>query len=147
MMKAYRAIDEVAQRSIASTGMCFSDFAILEAVLHKGPLPVNTAAKLVNLTSGSMTTAVDRLERRGLVRRETDPADRRTRVVHLTREGRDLIERVFARHSTDMEQLAAALRPAERETLLRLLRKLGRAAANTSATGSNDDEPVIQHEQ
>lgn len=129
LMKAYRALAEIAQGSIANTGMCFSDFAILEALLHKGSLPVNALAPLVNLTSGSMTTAIDRLQDRGLVRRASDPADRRARIVHLTADGRRLIERVFARHSADMEAITAVLTPAERETLLRLLRKLGKHAA------------------
>jgi MarR family 2-MHQ and catechol resistance regulon transcriptional repressor len=136
MMKAHRALAAVAERSIADTGMCFSDFAVLEAVLHKGPLPVNTLAPIVHLTSGSMTTAVDRLVSRGLVRRAADPSDRRARVVHLTPQGRELIEQIFAEHSADMEEAAAALTASERETLARLLRKLGKAAAgDTSKTG------------
>jgi MarR family 2-MHQ and catechol resistance regulon transcriptional repressor len=130
LMKAYRALAQRSMGSIANTGMCFTDFAILEALLHKGPLPVNTMAPLVNLTSGSMTTAVDRLQSRGLVRRAADPGDRRARIVQLTPEGHQLIEGVFRQHSGDMEEVASVLSPNERETLLRLLKKLGRHAAS-----------------
>ena len=84
VMKAHRAIGERATASIADTGICFTDFTILEILLHKGPLPVNTLAARIGLTSGSGTTAIDRLEKRGLVERHSDAADRRTRVVHLT---------------------------------------------------------------
>jgi len=133
MMKAYRAMERVAVHSIENTGMCFSDFAILEILLHKGPMPVNTMAPLVNLTSGSMTTAVDRLEGRGLVKREIAPEDRRSRVVSLTAPGRELIERVFAQHAADMEQMADVLTAAERETLTRLLKKIGTHAAGAAS--------------
>ena len=57
--------------------MCGSDFAVLEALLHNGPLPVNESGKEVLLTSGSITVAVDRLETKGLVERRASGADRR----------------------------------------------------------------------
>ncbi len=86
--------------------MCFSDFAILEILLHKGPLPVNTLAERIGLTSGSGTTAIDRLEKRSLVERRPHASDRRTRVVHLTAAGRRLIGKAFERHAADMEDAA-----------------------------------------
>jgi len=125
LWKATRAVGEHAHKSIASQPICPSDFAVLEALLHKGPLPVNTIGRKVLLTSGAITTAVDRLEVQGLVERRAHPTDRRARVVHLTRDGNRLITGVFAEHERDMERAASALSPAERATLLRLLKKLG----------------------
>ena len=127
-MKAHRAMERRANASIRHLGLCFSDFAILEMLLHKGPLPVNTIGARVPLTSGSATTAIDRLETRGLVRRELDPDDRRTRIVHLTPEGRRLIGDVFLRHSADIEAATAVLNEKERALAIRLLRKLGKSA-------------------
>jgi MarR family 2-MHQ and catechol resistance regulon transcriptional repressor len=124
-------------RSVSAAGLCACDFGILEALLHKGALPVNTIGKKVLLTSGSITTAIDRLERRGLVERRDAPADRRVRMVHLTPEGRKLIKRAFAQHAADMEQAASALSESERKTLLRLLKKLGYGAAELAAHNSN----------
>jgi MarR family 2-MHQ and catechol resistance regulon transcriptional repressor len=69
MWKAGKSLEAHAFRSIEALGMCPSDFAVLEALLHKGPLPVNTIGKKVLLTSGSMTAAIDRLTSRGLVER------------------------------------------------------------------------------
>jgi MarR family 2-MHQ and catechol resistance regulon transcriptional repressor len=110
--------------------MCGSDFAVLEALLHKGPLPINEIGKKVLLTSGSITVAVDRLESKGLVERRASGTDRRAKIVHLTKAGKELIARVYADHAADMERLASAsLTKAERDTLIRLLKKIGYEAA------------------
>lgn len=132
LMKAHRALEEHAERSIAGTGMCFTDFAILEVLLHKGALPVNTLASRIGLTSGSGTTAVDRLEKRGLVERRADAGDRRARIVHLTPAGRSLIGRAFERHAEDMETITRRLSVEERGNLLDLLKKLGKADSPAS---------------
>jgi len=136
LWKATRAVEAHAHLSLQGLGMCPGDFAVLEALLHKGPLPVNAIGKKVLLTSGSMTAAIDRLEDRGLVERRDDPEDRRTRVIHLTVEGRKLIRRLFAIHERDMERVVSVLHPAEREELAALLRKLGRGAAEKIAQGN-----------
>ena len=130
LWKAVSAVEAYAQNSIAELEMCGSDFAVLEALLHKGPLPINEIGKKVLLTSGSITVAVDRLESKGLVERRASGTDRRARIVHLTKDGRELITRIYADHASDMERLAAAsLSRAERETLIRLLKKIGYEAA------------------
>src|ERR1035441_1451473 len=90
LWKAYQALLCHAERHIHSLGLGFSDFAVLEVLLHKGPAPVNTIGQLVHLTSGSNTAAIDRLERKSLVARGADPSDRRARVVRLTEAGRAL---------------------------------------------------------
>ncbi len=136
MMKAYRAIEKQARHTIEATGLCFSDFAVLELLLHKGPAPVNVIGAKILVTSGSATTAVDRLESRGLVRRENDPDDRRARIVHLTPKGRALIEPAFAHHAESMEQLVATLSLSERTELLRLLKKFGQAGVGAESVES-----------
>ena len=125
MWKAAHAVEAYAVKSIAGVEMCGSDFAVLEALLHKGPLPVNVIGRKVLLTSGSITTAVDRLEKKGLVERKSDAEDKRSRIVHLTREGRKLIKKAFADHAADMERLVSVLEPDERATMIRLLKKIG----------------------
>jgi MarR family 2-MHQ and catechol resistance regulon transcriptional repressor len=133
LWKAARAVEAYAEKSVSELEMCGSDFAVLEALLHKGPLPVNEIGKKVMLTSGSITVAVDRLEAKELVERRAHGTDRRARIVHLTKEGRKLITRVYADHAADMERLASAsLTRAERKTLIHLLKKIGYEAAGTS---------------
>src|SRR6266699_1828617 len=118
LWKAACAVEAYAEKSISDLDICGSDFAVLEALLHKGPLPVNEIGRRVLLTSGSITVAVDRLVTKWLVERRAHGTDRRARIVHLTKEGRKVITRVYADHAADMEGLASAsLTRAERETL------------------------------
>src|ERR1700730_1900960 len=89
LIKTFHALAAVAKQSLAArrTGLGVSDFAVLEVLLHKGPLPVNTIGPKVWLTPGSISVAVDRLERKGLVTRKNTDA-RRVRLVVLTAKGR-----------------------------------------------------------
>jgi MarR family 2-MHQ and catechol resistance regulon transcriptional repressor len=128
LWKAYEAIRRHADRHIHSLGLGFSDFAVLEVLLHKGPTPVNTIGELVHLTSGSITAAIDRLERKSLVARCTVPSDRRARVVHLTEQGRKLIECAFQDHAQAMEAATTGLTAVERGEAVALLKKLGLSA-------------------
>ena len=89
MMKAMRALTRYAAAGIEETGLGLSDFGVLEALLHKGPLPVNTIGPIVDLTPGSISIAVDRLFEKGLVTRVESsrrPA-RSNRRTHPTRQG------------------------------------------------------------
>ena len=132
LMKAFRALLPHAAESIKQTGLGDSDFRVLEVLLHKGPLPVNTIGPMVWLTPGSISVAVDRLVKKGLVSRKDRAGDRRVRQVELTSEGRALITRGFREHAEAMESVMSALSKNERLTLLRLLKKLGKHAAQTS---------------
>ncbi len=142
LSRANRAVEASALQSIAGTGLCASDFSLLEALLHKGPLPVNVLGRKLLLTTGSITTAVDRLVRRGLVVRKDHPQDRRVRLVELTAEGRALIEPAFLRHAADLDEVVAVLTPEERVTLLALLRRLGKGAAGLTDEPDDNVSPV-----
>jgi MarR family 2-MHQ and catechol resistance regulon transcriptional repressor len=131
LMKAFQALFPHAEESIKRTDLGDSDFRVLEVLLHKGPLPVNTVGPLVWLTPGSISVAVDRLVKKGLVSRKDRAGDRRVRQVELTAKGRALIKRGFREHAAAMETAVSALSKNERLTLLRLLKKLGKNAAET----------------
>ena len=135
LMKAFQALMPHARENIARTGLGDSEFRVLEALLHKGPLPVNTIGPKVWLTPGSISIAVDRLVRKGLVVRKEQPADRRVRRVELTRKGRALIAATFREHAAAMENVVNVLSKKERTTLLRLLKKLGKHAERRDADG------------
>lgn len=129
MWKATKALEGHARSSVESAGLCLSDFAVLEALLHKGPLGVSELGRKVLLTSGSISTAVDRLEREGLVKRSGAKSDRRSRIVHLTSAGASLIRRIFAIHERDMDRIFSILTATEASALTAILRKLGLGAA------------------
>jgi MarR family 2-MHQ and catechol resistance regulon transcriptional repressor len=129
MIKAHRTLERLATRSISSSEVGLSDFAVMEILLHKGPQPVNEIGRRVELTSGAITTAVDRLESRGLVTREAHPSDRRARIVRLTGAGQEHTAKIFAGHKKAMDLAASPLSKTERTTLIELLKKLGTSAA------------------
>ncbi len=128
MMKAHRALERLAIRSIESFEVGLSDFGVMEMLLHKGPQPVNEIGRRIGLTSGAITAAVDRLESCEFVTREAHPSDRRARVVRLTARGREQAAKLFAGHKTALDSAAGALTKSERATLIQLLKKLGLAA-------------------
>src|SRR5213593_4728416 len=112
-MKAHRTLERLARRSIESSLVGLSDFAIMEMLLHKGPQPVNEIGRRIELTSGAITTAVARLESRGLVTREAHATDRRARIVRLTSQGEEQAAKVFAGHKKTMDSAANGLSKAE----------------------------------
>jgi len=129
LWKATRVLESHGHRSIAGLSMGLSDFGVLEALLHKGPLPIKDLGAKVLLTSGSITTAVDRLEVKGMVERFNDKQDRRSRIVRLTATGRRVIQKAFAEHKIAMEAAASGLDVKDRAVLIELLRRLGQSAA------------------
>jgi MarR family transcriptional regulator, 2-MHQ and catechol-resistance regulon repressor len=129
MIKAMRALTRYAAAGIEDTGLGDSDFRVLEVLLHKGPLPVNTIGPIVDLTPGSISIAVDRLVARGLVSRVESAEDRRVRIVALTPRGKDLIVSAFRKHSGQMRRVFSELSPEELRGLEVALKKVGKRAA------------------
>lgn len=131
LARCHRAVSALVERSIAELEIGVSDFMVLEALLHKGPLMISEIQAKVLLASGSMTAAVDRLEKKSLLVRKTTSTDRRARVLELTPEGRVLVEQAFNEHSKDLERLMSVLDTDEKEQLYGISKKLGRFAAET----------------
>jgi len=129
MMKAMRALTKYAAADIEETGLGLSDFGVLELLLHKGPLPVNTIGPMVDLTPGSISIAVDRLVAKDLVSRVESVDDRRVRIVALTPRGKDLIVSAFRKHSGQMRRVFSELSPEELRGLEVTLKRLGKRAA------------------
>lgn len=130
LIKAYHSLLGFTEQTLKGSDLGDSEFRILEALLHKGPMPVNTIGPRVFLTPGSISVAVDRLLKRGLVTRTNSTEDRRVRVVDLTASGRRLIEQVFAVHARQVDRLANVLSPKERRQIARGLKAFGKAAAH-----------------
>jgi MarR family 2-MHQ and catechol resistance regulon transcriptional repressor len=129
MMKAMRALTRYAAAGIEETGLGDSDFRVLEVLLHKGPLPVNTIGPIVDLTPGSISIAVDRLFVKGLVSRVESTEDRRVRIVALTTRGKHLIVPAFRKHVGQMRRVFSELSPEELQRFEVALKKIGKRAA------------------
>jgi MarR family 2-MHQ and catechol resistance regulon transcriptional repressor len=131
LRRASHWVELYALQSLSSLDIGLSDFAVLNTLLHRGPLTVNVIGASVLLTSGSITTAVDRLARQGLVKRRKHPRDRRAAVVHLTSKGEELIRPSSLAHQQTMADLISVLSTSEQTELRRLLKKLGLHAMTT----------------
>jgi MarR family 2-MHQ and catechol resistance regulon transcriptional repressor len=132
--KAFQAAVKYLYAGLAETGIDDTDFRILEALLNKGPLPVNTIGPKVYLTPGSISVAIDRLLDRGLVRRVESPEDRRVRIVSLTPKGTRLITPIFRKHAAEIGKVFADANRKELRTLETILKTIGKRAESL-ATG------------
>jgi len=128
MIKAMHALSRYAAAGIEGTGLGNSDFRVLEVLLHKGPLPVNTIGPIVNLTPGSISIAVERLVEKGLVSRVESTEDRRVRLVALTPIGKNLIVAAFQKHAVQMRRVFSELSQEELRGLEDALKRIGKRA-------------------
>ncbi len=147
MARSHHALRLLAEQSIANAGLCLTDFAALEALLHKGPLTISEIQDKVLLASGSMTAAIDRLEKLGLVVRKPTPSDRRARIVALTREGKRVAAACFGKHARDLEALMSVLSEKEKKQVYESLKKLGLHAGEEldQRKRGNDRTQEAQH--
>ena len=133
--KAFQVAAKYLYAGLEETGIDDTDFRILEALLNKGPLPVNTIGPKVNLTPGSISVAVDRLLDRGLVSRVESHQDRRVRVVSLTSKGKELIAPVFRKHAAEIRKVFADASPKELRSLETMLKRIGKRAESLGSEG------------
>jgi MarR family transcriptional regulator, 2-MHQ and catechol-resistance regulon repressor len=137
--KAHEAASDYLSRGIAQTGISDTDFRVLEVLLHKGPLPVNTIGPKVHLTPGSISVAIDRLLEKGLVSRVEASHDRRVRMVALTNAGKDLIVPIFRKHAGEIAEMLSDASPKELQILETILKKTGKRAEALAAEKSARD--------
>jgi MarR family 2-MHQ and catechol resistance regulon transcriptional repressor len=125
LLRAGRTVLARVEPGLAAAGLTPTQFGVLEAILHKGPLTQRDLMRRVLTSPGNMTDVVDKLEARDLVRRARSAADRRAVLVDLTPHGRSVIEALFPRHAADVTRAMGVLTADEQAILGRLLRKLG----------------------
>ena len=125
LLRASETVHAEATRSLAGEGLSSSQFAVLEALYHVGPLCLGDLARKILKTSGNLTMVVGNLQKRGLVARQQSSEDRRFVSVVITEKGRKLMARVFPLHLARIVELMGRLSPAQQEELGRLCRQLG----------------------
>jgi MarR family transcriptional regulator, 2-MHQ and catechol-resistance regulon repressor len=129
LARAFDAVERHSRASITRTGLGTTEFGVLEALYHKGEQPVCDVQRRILVESSSTTYVVDKLVKRGLVRRRHSTADRRVILLALTPAGRRLIREHFPSHAEAIRDAVAALSPREQAQAARLLRSLGLGAA------------------
>jgi MarR family transcriptional regulator, 2-MHQ and catechol-resistance regulon repressor len=128
MLKAWQSVSRYLRPTMSEDGLGESDFRVLEVLLHKGPTPVNAIGPKVDLNPGSVSVAVDRLYKKGLVSREEDNSDRRVRTVSLTQKGREVFLPLFRRHSALIKRAFQEVSSEELQQLETVLKKIGKRA-------------------
>jgi MarR family 2-MHQ and catechol resistance regulon transcriptional repressor len=126
LLRASETVHSEATRTLAGEGLSASQFAVLEALYHVGPLCLSDLAHKILKTSGNLTMVVGNLEKSGLVTRQQSAEDRRFVSVAITEKGRKLMARVFPVHLERIMELMNRLSPAQQDELGRLCRKLGK---------------------
>ncbi len=129
LSRASEALHAHTKADIESHGLTQTEFAILEALYHKGPMLLGEVQKKILVSSGGITFLIDKLVARGLVQRRLCESDRRARYAELTDAGRELIAGIFPGHAEVIRRAVSGLTPEEQQTLTALLKKLGHHAA------------------
>ncbi len=137
LMRATNTVTEKMHRHLIAHRLSISQFGVLEALYHLGPLCQRDLGEKILKTSGNITLVIDNLEKRHLVTREKDPNDRRRFRVTLTAAGHDLIDGIFPDHAAQAYEIFSALTPKEQEALSLLLKKLGQANSSLSCDKTN----------
>jgi len=126
LLRASETVHSEATRTLAGEGLSASQFAVLEALYHVGPMCLSELADKILKTSGNLTMVVGNLQKNGLVTRQPSAEDRRFVSVVITEKGRKLMARVFPVHLERIVELMNRLSPAQQDELGRLCRKLGK---------------------
>ena len=127
--RVQRAIGERTRRDVERQGLRPTEFGVLEALYHKGPLTLGQVGESVLVTSGSVTPVADKLEQRGLIQRRLSSEDRRVCYAELTECGRELMGGIFPEHAEVIRAAMEGLTLEEKRIVTALLRRLGLHAA------------------
>src|ERR1700680_2777110 len=128
MLKAWQSMSRYVLPTLVEEGLGESDFRVLEVLLHKGPMPVNAIGPKVDLNPGSVSVAIDRLYRKGVVSRVESESDRRVRTVSLTEKGRWVFVPIFRQHAALIKRAFQDVSPEQQRQMEDVLRRIGRRA-------------------
>ena len=125
LMRAAESITSRVHKHLTSVALTVSQFGVLEAIYHLGPLSQRDLGRKILRSSGNITMVIDNLEKRRLVRRKRDASDRRMFIVHLTAEGQKLIGKIFPSHAALITHELSVLDATDQKILGDLCKKVG----------------------
>jgi MarR family transcriptional regulator, 2-MHQ and catechol-resistance regulon repressor len=129
LMRAANTARSHAARHLGDSSLTLTQFAVLEALYHLGPMSLSDIAEKVLTTGGNLTMVAGNLEREGLAKRQKSPEDGRVQIIVLTAKGKGLMRRVFPIHAAAITDFMSALDATELSRLGELCRKLGKREA------------------
>jgi MarR family transcriptional regulator, 2-MHQ and catechol-resistance regulon repressor len=135
LYRANAALQEKSRQDIQRHELTPAEFAVLEALYHRGPLLQGEIRSKILVSSGGITYLVDRLAERGLVERQDCPEDRRARYAALTKEGGEFMAGIFPEHARCLKRSMKGLSDDQKRQAIRLLRTLGKTAAEAPGCG------------
>jgi MarR family transcriptional regulator, 2-MHQ and catechol-resistance regulon repressor len=124
LMHTSKAIQDQIKNDMSKNNISITEFSVLEVLYHKGRQTIQQIAQSILISSGSMTYVIDKLEQRGLLKRNACPGDRRAIHVTLTPDGKELMEKIMPEHEDLIDSMFDSLTADEEEELVRLLRKI-----------------------
>jgi len=128
LAKAYRSVSDQVAADIRNMGLNTTDFGVLELLYHSGDQPLQKIGDKILLASGSITYVVDKLEKKGLLKRTQSEKDRRITYASITEAGVELLNHIFPDHWKQIEAITAGLTDEEKQEAIQLLKKLGQYA-------------------
>ena len=130
LMRAGESVSSAVHKELPNAGLTVSQFGILEALYHLGPMLQKELGEKILKSPGNITMVIDNLAKRGLIVREKSSSDRRASVIRASDEGNRLIAAIFPAHADRIRKTMSALTQQEQEDLGRLLKKLGRSISS-----------------
>lgn len=125
LMRAAESLTGRVHKHLSSVGLTISQFGVLEALYHLGPLSQRDLGQKILRSSGNISLVINNLEKRGLVRRQRNRQDRRFLIVHLTDEGHKLIRKIFPPHAALITSEMSVLNATDQKILGDLCKKVG----------------------
>ncbi|GGJ27440.1 MarR family winged helix-turn-helix transcriptional regulator [Deinococcus roseus] len=123
--RAAATVEAAANQHLQDHDLSLSQFSVLEALFHLGPLTQKQLGEKILKSKGNLTMVIDNLEKRGWAVRERSAKDRRNIHVNITPQGHDLIAGILPGHVEGIEKVFSGLTPEELSVLASLCRKLG----------------------
>lgn len=128
LSKAYRSLMDRAVKDMKSHGLSSAEFMVLEVLYHRTRIPLQQIGEKILVTSGSITYNIDKLEKKGLLKRVPCSEDRRVTYAEITEEGRALFDEIFPKHVATLHEMMGGLDTAEKEQAIGMLKRLGKGA-------------------
>lgn len=125
MNRAINKINKETNKVYVKYGITATQFAVLEALYHKGDLSIGEVKDKILSSSGTIPVVVQNLEKEKLLERTQDESDRRKFILHITEKGRNLMDKVYPENESIIISILSILDKDEQEKLVNYMKKIG----------------------